>query len=81
MNQSPKEFLIDNQFYNSKVVGAYCENRDPYRAYSWFVGAAPVEQPEVAIAVLIVNEPKWRIKSGTAAALVLQKYFELARGK
>jgi peptidoglycan glycosyltransferase len=55
--------------------------RDPFRAYSWFVGVAPVERPEVAIAVLIVNEPKWRIKSAPAAALVLQKYFELSRGE
>jgi cell division protein FtsI/penicillin-binding protein 2 len=51
---------------------------DPFRAYSWFVGVAPVERPEVAIAVLIVNEPKWRIKSAPTAALILKKYFELA---
>ncbi len=55
--------------------------RDPFRAYSWFVGVAPVERPEVAIAVLIVNEPKWRIKSAPAAALILKKYFELSRGE
>jgi cell division protein FtsI/penicillin-binding protein 2 len=52
--------------------------RDPYRAYGWFVGVAPVERPEVAIAVLIVNEPQWRIKSAPAAARILQKYFELS---
>ena len=51
--------------------------RDPYRAYSWFVGLAPAERPEVAIAVLVVNEPRWRIKSTTAAALILQRYFSL----
>jgi penicillin-binding protein A len=48
---------------------------DPYRAYSWFVGLAPYDAPEVAIAVLIVNEPLWRIKSSETAALVLNKYF------
>lgn len=47
----------------------------PYRAYSWFVGLAPAEAPEVAIAVLIVNEPKWRIKSSWTAAQILREYF------
>ncbi|MBN2526693.1 MAG: penicillin-binding protein [Deltaproteobacteria bacterium] len=48
----------------------------PFRAYSWFVGLAPAENPEVAIAVLIVNEPKWRIKSAWTAAQILREYFE-----
>jgi peptidoglycan glycosyltransferase len=50
----------------------------PYRAYSWFAGAAPVAHPEVAIAVLVVNEPKWRIKASGMAAMLLKKYFDLA---
>lgn len=33
LNREPKEFLINNQFYNSKVVGQYCEHRDPFLAY------------------------------------------------
>lgn len=49
----------------------------PYRAYSWFVGLAPADKPEVAIAVLVVNEPKWRIKSAWTAAQILKKYFEI----
>jgi len=53
--------------------------RDPYRAYSWFVGLAPADAPEVAIAVLVVNEPLWRIKSADTAALVLNKYFSSKR--
>lgn len=48
----------------------------PYRAYTWFVGLAPYEHPEVAIAVLVVNEPKWRIKAPQMSALILKKYFE-----
>jgi penicillin-binding protein A len=51
----------------------------PYRAYSWFAGFAPFDAPEVAIAVLVVNEPLWRIKSSETAALVLDKYFSLKR--
>ncbi|MBN2340354.1 MAG: penicillin-binding protein [Deltaproteobacteria bacterium] len=48
----------------------------PFRAYSWFVGLAPADNPEVAIAVLIVNEPKWRIHSSWTAAQILREYFQ-----
>jgi cell division protein FtsI/penicillin-binding protein 2 len=51
--------------------------RKPYRAYTWFVGLAPADEPEVAIAVLVVNEPKWRIKAASASAQILKKYFEI----
>jgi len=53
--------------------------QQPYRAYSWFAGFAPFDAPEVAIAVLIVNEPLWRIKSSETGALVLDKYFSLKK--
>lgn len=33
MNQSPGDFLVQNQFYDSKAVGAFCEERDPHLAY------------------------------------------------
>ena len=32
-NQNPQEFLVQNQFYDSKVVGKFCEERDPHLAY------------------------------------------------
>ena len=31
-NNNPEKFLKDNQFYDSKVVGKYCEKRDPHLA-------------------------------------------------
>lgn len=31
-NNNPERFLRDNQFYDSKVVGKYCEKRDPHLA-------------------------------------------------
>lgn len=46
---------------------------DPYMQYSWFVGFAPAEKPEVVIAVLLGNPPKWHLKAHTAARLVLQR--------
>ncbi len=49
--------------------------RHPYRAYSWFVGTAPADKPEVVASVLVVNEPRWRIKASTVAMQLLKKYF------
>jgi cell division protein FtsI/penicillin-binding protein 2 len=48
----------------------------PYRAYTWFVGLAPLDKPEVAVSVLVVNSPKWRVKASQLAALILKKYFD-----
>lgn len=33
-NQDPQSFLINNQYYDSLVVGKYCEERDPHLAYT-----------------------------------------------
>ncbi|HJL49735.1 MAG TPA: penicillin-binding transpeptidase domain-containing protein, partial [Polyangiaceae bacterium LLY-WYZ-15_(1-7)] len=35
----------------------------PYRGYTWFVGSAPADDPQVAVAALVVNTPRWRIKA------------------
>ena len=31
-NNNPERFLRENQFYDSRVVGLYCEKRDPHLA-------------------------------------------------
>ena len=31
-NNNPERFLRENQFYDSRVVGRYCEKRDPHLA-------------------------------------------------
>jgi cell division protein FtsI/penicillin-binding protein 2 len=46
-----------------------------FRAYTWFVGFAPVEAPRVAVATLVVNNPTWRIKASEVARSLLQAYF------
>ncbi len=33
-NRDPENFLKNNAFYDSAVVGAYCEERDPHLAYT-----------------------------------------------
>lgn len=53
----------------------------PYRAFTWFAGVAPVNEPEISVAVLVVNEPKWRIKASYAAMLLIKKYFNTKRLK
>jgi penicillin-binding protein A len=38
-------------------------DRRPFRDYSWFVGFAPKDKPQVAVGAVIVNEPLWRIRA------------------
>jgi len=33
MNNRPDEYLVQNNYYDSKVVGEYCEKRDPHLAF------------------------------------------------
>lgn len=44
----------------------------PYRAYSWWVGFAPADKPEIAVAALVVNTPRWRIKGSYLAREALR---------
>jgi cell division protein FtsI/penicillin-binding protein 2 len=55
-------------------TGTLIRGRDN-RFYTWFVGYAPAEKPEVAIAALVVNTPTWRIKGPELARNVLRAYF------
>jgi cell division protein FtsI/penicillin-binding protein 2 len=38
-------------------------DKTPYRDYTWFVGFAPRDSPRIAVAAVIVNEAKWRIRA------------------
>jgi cell division protein FtsI/penicillin-binding protein 2 len=44
----------------------------PYRAYSWWIGYAPEPAPTIALAALVVNTPKWRIKASYLARETLR---------
>jgi penicillin-binding protein A len=57
-------------------TGSLTGKRAPALNYNWFVGFAPAERPEVAFAVLLANEPKWRIKAHYAARRMVQIYLE-----
>ena len=55
--------------------------KHPYLEYSWFVGFAPANKPEVAFAVLLGNPARWRIKAHTSARMLLSQYFDRTRAK
>ena len=48
---------------------------DPQGDYSWFIGMAPLDDPEIAIAALVINSPVWKIKAPFVAREGLLTYF------
>lgn len=52
---------------------------EPRRHFSWYAGYAPSNNPEIAVAVMLANEPRWWRKGPDVARDVLRAYF--ARGK
>lgn len=55
-------------------TGSLTGRRAPALNYNWFVGFAPADKPEVAVAVLLANEPKWQIKAHYPARRLIQVY-------
>jgi cell division protein FtsI/penicillin-binding protein 2 len=45
------------------------------RHYTWLVAYAPMEDPEIVVAALVVNTPQWHIKGPDLARDVLRAYF------
>ncbi len=52
-------------------------DKEPFRDYSWFVGYAPADRPEVAVATVIVNERLWRVRATSVARDALAAYFDV----
>ena len=52
-----------------------------YRHYTWFVGFAPAEDPQIAVAALAVNGKKWRIRGPSLARHALASWFLSAQGR
>ena len=50
-------------------------DRSPYRDYSWFVGFAPVDDPRIAVATVVVNEKLWHVRATQVAREALAAYF------
>ena len=49
--------------------------RAPFRDYSWFVGYAPADRPEIAVATVIANGTVWRVHAPQVAKDALEAYF------
>jgi cell division protein FtsI/penicillin-binding protein 2 len=47
----------------------------PFRDYTWFVGYAPADKPEVAIATVVVNDRLWHAHAPQVAREALEAYF------
>jgi len=50
--------------------------KNPRGRYSWFIGMAPLEDPEIVVAAMIVNDPVWHIVAPQVAKEGLAAYFE-----
>jgi cell division protein FtsI/penicillin-binding protein 2 len=53
-------------------TGSLARDKPSYLGYSWFVGYAPSDKPEVIVSVLIGNPERWHIKAHTAARMLLE---------
>jgi cell division protein FtsI/penicillin-binding protein 2 len=49
---------------------------DPEGHYSWFTAYAPIEKPRIALAALIINRNKWKIKATHVGEKALETYFK-----
>jgi cell division protein FtsI/penicillin-binding protein 2 len=54
-------------------TGSLADKR-PYKDYSWFVGFAPADNPTIAVAAVVVNGQKWRIKAPYVAREAMRAY-------
>jgi len=53
---------------------------NPAGKVTWFIGMAPLENPEIVISALIVNKPKyWKIKASNVAKEGFRTYFNAKR--
>ncbi|BDG03969.1 penicillin-binding transpeptidase domain-containing protein [Anaeromyxobacter oryzae] len=50
-------------------------DRAPFRDYSWFVGYAPADHPEIAVATVIANGTVWRTRASAVAKDALEAFF------
>jgi cell division protein FtsI/penicillin-binding protein 2 len=50
-----------------------------YVGYSWFIGYAPTEHPQIAFAVVLGNHVSWRIKATYVGRRLVTEYLAGAR--
>ncbi len=69
---------LDRSLRKIKIGGktGSLRGKNPRGRYSWFVGMAPLEDPEIVVAAMVVNDPLWRIVAAQAAKEGLGAYFK-----
>jgi len=48
---------------------------DPEGHYSWFAAFAPMDDPQIALAALVINQNKWKIKAANVGEQALEAFF------
>lgn len=62
-----------------KTGTLYAQTDKGYLGYSWFIGFAPADHPQVAFAVALGNSASWRIKASYVGRRLVSEYLAGAR--
>jgi penicillin-binding protein A len=55
-------------------TGSLSSHKKPFKDYSWFVGFAPADDPQIAVAAVVVNGIRWKIHAPYVAREALRAY-------
>jgi penicillin-binding protein A len=55
-------------------TGSLSDHGRNFKDYSWFVGFAPADNPEIAFAVVVVNGLKWKVHAPYIAREAVRAY-------
>jgi cell division protein FtsI/penicillin-binding protein 2 len=55
-------------------TGSLSNHQKPFKDYSWFVGFAPADDPQIAVAAVVVNGLKWTIHAPYVAREAFRSY-------
>jgi len=50
--------------------------KEPAGHYSWFAAYAPADDPQIALAALVINQDKWKIKASYLGEQALEAFFK-----
>jgi cell division protein FtsI/penicillin-binding protein 2 len=67
----PKLAAVDVAAKTGSISGT-----DPPGHYSWFAAYAPINDPQIALAALVINGAKWRIKASLLGEQALEAFFQ-----